>query len=79
MSNAADKIICAECEKLGQKSRVMSNGVTTTLIGWSTYYDEEGNWHSHDPNRQEESFFCSAGHRFSKQLIHHCPCGWSSK
>ena len=72
-------MICPECKKQGLKSRVYDRGCTVTLMGWSPYYDEEGNYHSHDPNRRTQGYECSNGHFWAEQKYNTCQCGWTNK
>ena len=72
---------CPECEANGLKSRVYSNGGSRTLMGFRTYYDEDGEYHIHDPNHFGESYDCSEGHSFVRITRNQCPtCGdWDAR
>lgn len=69
---------CPECIEGGVKSRVFTNGSSTTLMGHSPYYDEDGRYHNHDPNIRQSSYRCSNGHAWSQEDTHTCWCGWSN-
>ena len=70
-------MICPVCEKMGLKSKVFSNGSSVTLMGYSPYYDEDGQFHNHDPNRITMDYHCSNDHVFVIRKRHSCTCGWS--
>jgi 5-deoxy-D-glucuronate isomerase len=74
-----DKIvICEICRSEGKKSRVTPHGGTRHLLGWESYYDEEGKYHAHDPNYLMASFSCSNGHSWQKNIPNTCWCGWTT-
>lgn len=64
---------CPECVETGERSRVYSGGSTSTAMGWQPYYDEDGIYHAHNPNRLTASFTCSNGHEFSHDMLQSCP------
>lgn len=64
---------CPQCVKEGLRSIVRSHGGTVTCMGWSPYYDEDGTFHSHDPNRHANAFSCGNGHQFTQTSYLHCP------
>jgi hypothetical protein len=57
-------IICKECVKQGLKSRVYVGISTQTAMMGSSYYDESGNFHYHNPNTTTTNYKCSNGHEF---------------
>ena len=63
---------CPDCVDLDQKSKVYPKGGSTTLMGWDPYYDEDGSYHSHDPNHHTQSFSCSYGHKWSVSGLKKC-------
>lgn len=69
---------CMECQELGLKSKVYSQGSSSTLMGYTPYYDEDGKYHDHDANTVTEGFKCSNNHFFSKKAQKKCWCGWES-
>lgn len=64
---------CEECVKAGDKSRVTSNGSSTTLMHCSPYYDDDGVYHSHDINTVRSDYSCSNGHRWVTSGKRSCP------
>jgi hypothetical protein len=58
-------LFCPACQRLNQKSRVYSEGGSSTLLYNAPYYDENGKYHNHDPNWYNTSYHCSEGHSFS--------------
>lgn len=60
---------CPECEQNGDVSKLFAVGETKTMLGWNPYYDEEGVYHAHDPNRTTVHYRCSNGHSFTGQPI----------
>lgn len=67
---------CPVCEGEGQTSKVYPDGFgsTTAMLG-ETYWDEEGVWHSHDPNTSSEGYSCSRGHIWTVVQQQACPAG----
>lgn len=57
---------CPKCQELGLKSRVYCDGTTTTLIGWTPYWDEDGNYVNDNPNKRDTAYHCSQYHRWSE-------------
>lgn len=64
---------CPECVKEGKRSTVSQGMSMTTCMGWAPFYDEDGNYHSHDPNRHETAYSCSNGHYFGESSVVKCP------
>lgn len=60
----AGQYFCPVCQEKGLKSRAYYKYSTRTLMGWETYWDEEGNYHSEDPNHTTSYFYCSLGHEW---------------
>lgn len=46
-----------KCPRCGSLSAILK-GSMTTLIGFSSYYDEEGNYISNDPNKVTTNYVC---------------------
>jgi len=61
-----ENVICPECKRAGMKSKVYIMGSTSTLMAVNPYYDEEGNYHSGDPNWRTTRYNCSNGHLFTR-------------
>lgn len=59
-----EKYFCPVCRGKGLESRAYYKYSTRTLMGWETYWDEEGNYHSEDPNHTTSYFYCSLGHEW---------------
>lgn len=56
---------CPICVKEGLKSRVYVGGTQATLMYATPYYDEDGNYHSNDPNTRYTDYSCSNGHKWT--------------
>jgi hypothetical protein len=46
----------------------------TNCLGWRPFYDEDGRYHRHDPNRRRAHYSCSHGHHFVIKSRPSCPC-----
>jgi hypothetical protein len=57
-------MICPVCKKEGTTSRVVRGHSSSTLVHYEGYYDEQGKYHSDDPNTTTTDYKCSNGHRF---------------
>lgn len=69
---------CPKCEENNQTSRVyVSGGGGVTLAGYLPFYDEEGKYHSHDPNIINSIYTCANGHSFEVKRHNKCWCGWN--
>jgi hypothetical protein len=67
-------MICEKCKAEGQTSTVYVNPWgTATLMADMPYYDEQGNYHRHDPNWHGNEGHCSRGHRFARSYLPKCP------
>lgn len=66
-------MICQQCKKEGRESKVHCDYTTSTLLGWSPYFDEEGNLHVHDPNKKADGYRCSNGHYWAESYLKKCP------
>lgn len=66
--NDMPKKFCPECQKNGQKSRIMIGlSRTTKLMIPRPYYDEEGNYVcSKNPNTRITEYSCSNGHKWEE-------------
>lgn len=74
-----NKLQCRECVENGQKSVVYPSARTVTCMGWTPYYDEDGFYHSHDPNWHSIRYRCSRGHTWGESRHKQCPvpdCDW---
>ena len=67
---------CPTCVKEGERSTVYAPmGGVTTDMGWQDYWDEEGVYHSHNPNGTAEEYSCSRRHRWAIGSQTACPAG----
>lgn len=66
-------MICPECKGKNLKSIVMINNTTMTCMGWLPYYNEDGKYHSHNPNKISTSYICSNKHCFNMSALAPCP------
>jgi len=65
---------CPKCVEQGKRSKLYGgDGGTRTLMSFTVYHDEDGQYHSHDPNRLTSGYQCSEGHRFSVTYSSACP------
>jgi hypothetical protein len=56
---------CQKCVANGLRSRVHVGMSTSTLMGWTPYYDEDGEFHNDDPNIHSTDYSCTQGHSWS--------------
>jgi len=68
-------MICEQCLTHGLTSRVYSDGMFTTDMAYSPYWDENGVFHIHDFNRTTYRLRCSNGHEWSEVKTQKCPAG----
>lgn len=63
----------------GERSQVRQT-VTRGAKSADLYYDEEGEFHVHDPNIPTFRFRCSNGHDWEELDVDQtrCSCGWSA-
>jgi hypothetical protein len=61
------KPICEICEKEGTQYKVFVGATSRTLVAWQPFFDEEGNFHNHDPNFNATYYTCSNGHSWSEK------------
>lgn len=69
------KRICEECHLLGQKSRVTQGYSRSTLSMPHSYWDEEGDFHTHNNNVTTTEYRCSKGHVWVGKTSLSCPQG----
>lgn len=73
-------MICEICKDDGEKSKVFSRGGSSTLMGYTPYYDEEGILHNHNGNKRSHCFECSNGHYWCETSYGICMakgCEWT--
>jgi hypothetical protein len=69
---------CPECERLGMKSTLTTNGWAETypLGGVRVSYDENGKHHAHNPDITVAYYKCSNDHNLIAIEATRCWCGW---
>jgi NAD-dependent SIR2 family protein deacetylase len=67
---------CPQCMAMGQKSTVRIGAGVVTEMAVRTFYDEEGRYHYHNPNKHSRHLKCSNGHEWTERERNKCPtCG----
>jgi hypothetical protein len=61
---------CHQCESAGLRSTVRQLASYSTLLMAEHWYDEDGNFHYHDPNVTTTEYRCSNGHMWP---VHSAP------
>lgn len=64
---------CPVCVEKGLKSSVYPGMMTSTAMYCPPYYDEDGNYHSHDGNTHTTNYSCSQGHTWAESSKGTCP------
>jgi hypothetical protein len=64
---------CATCVEQGKRSVVYPGLTAVTDMGWTPYYDEDGQYHNHNPNWHTTGFRCSEGHNWQRSSLKPCP------
>jgi len=73
-------MICPKCKEDGTISTLYVGTSSSTLMGHAIFYDEQGVYHSHDPNNVCTSYQCSNGHRFMTSGKNQCPnCSYGNE
>jgi hypothetical protein len=73
---------CPECQAEGERSTVHAGAGFSTCMGYDRFWDEDGAYHSHDPNITTTSYRCSRGHSWPEEQFGRCPaegCDWGSE
>ena len=84
LPESTGKVICPVCAATGERSRVTYEHKPmreAVYIEVEMYYDEDGDWHQHDPMPNVASFVCSKGHRWSDHQPKACStegCEWNA-
>lgn len=65
-------MICEKCKNEKLTSKIYEGCGTTTLMGYSPYYDELGKYHSHNPNKRKYNYHCSKGHHWTLKFNDQC-------
>jgi hypothetical protein len=60
-------MLCPVCVEEGKKS-ILYGGDSgmSTCMAFSSYHDEDGKYHHHNPNSMSYTYNCSNGHEFVK-------------
>lgn len=64
---------CPTCIEQDKRSQVYPGMTAVTCMGWTPYYDEDGQYHSHNPNWHTTGFRCSEGHTWQTSSQKPCP------
>lgn len=72
-------ILCPTCMAAGEKSKVYGPSLLSTAMFVPPFWDEEGRYHSHDPNVRKRTYECSRGHQWTELVGGRCWCGWPEK
>jgi DNA-directed RNA polymerase subunit RPC12/RpoP len=68
---------CPECGSRAITPNMMS---TRTSMLYDAFWDDDGRWHSHDPNSSERGLRCrGCGHVWAEKTYATCWCGWSGE
>ena len=70
------EMLCPGCRSEGQVSNLFVGSVSTTDMYYLSFYDEQGNKHTHDNNTRSFSWHCSKGHGGFGEDTNDCWCGW---
>lgn len=64
---------CPVCQEKKLTSYVYPGAMVSTLLGFTPFYDEKGDYHIHNPNRTTVTYTCSNGHKWKVQQKSECP------
>ena len=67
---------CPICVERGERSTVTPGPFFEYAMGWTPYYDEDGEYHTHDPNRGQAYYNCSLNHTFALEYRPCQSCDW---
>ena len=70
---------CPFCIKENKKSFLQNLSGFTTLMCDDSFYDEDGKYHYHDPNKRSNKYSCSNGHQFVLGEYKECWCGFNKE
>lgn len=73
---------CPKCAEANERSRVYVGGTFSTAMMFNAFYDEDGVYHSHDPNVRTTQYSCSRGHHWSVESAPECSvegCAWPAE
>lgn len=49
-----------------------------TAMSIQSFYDEDGEYHCHNPNCRTTGYSCSNGHTWPENHYSLCHCGWQA-
>lgn len=70
---------CPVCAEAGERSKVFVLGSSSTMMACPPYYDEDGQYHTHNTNRVATQFRCSNRHMWTQHVPNTCACGWKQE
>jgi hypothetical protein len=71
---------CPHCDENCGSSKVTAEIGEGTTMGWFPFYDEQGLYHSHDPNKYIIHYSCTNQHYWTEQKKLSCPnCSYPSE
>lgn len=70
------RVTITECPGCAEPSEVYLENVEATTMGYAPFYDKDGRYHTHDPNRHTRYYRCSNGHKWKEKTKISCWCGW---
>lgn len=73
---------CPTCVASGERSTVTPGYSVVTAMFANSFYDEDGQYHRHDPNSRTTSFGCSNGHEWADSTFPKCRiggCSWNER
>jgi hypothetical protein len=64
LSREPKRMLCPECQRDGEKSRVSEGVCWSDAVYRPGYHDEDGRYHAGTPVRLHCTYSCSRGHQF---------------
>lgn len=74
LNEAKRQNIMLGCKNNGIGHKVIDVESTSTLMGWSPFYDNKGHYHKHDPNIHTAYYSCSNMHSWFIETKNKCWC-----
>lgn len=67
---------CPECVSEDKRSTIQIGTSVSTAMHRTPYFDEDGEYHNHDPNYTTTEYSCSNGHKWKASAgVKACWCG----
>lgn len=63
---------CPTCEGSGERSKVYLSPAYRSQMSIETFYDEDGDLHTHDPNEAVTHYRCTSGHHWTSTYVQEC-------